>query len=395
MHLWKVAGALHKPEGIRLQAYVLKGQVNVFFLILRIDQDLEISRKTIEETKVFLSYESLQHLIYERQRAFVSYEAKHQLKFYFHVMKRLRSLRGVDRIDRGKNQLIKANGFILGVFVFKRVTYSEKFMNVFVWIIFNSTIKLVSFDESQVVTYNAEFVCGFMNCDYGTGSRSDNMVGSPHRFIIHWIVIFKNIQKVTEIVNIKDGVDRLFLGVRVVRLFVRKELSCFVNEVYDLRFVQVQQEKQRYDCRKCIALSAMKVTESKQSDILGKKESQRSSGGGPGGPLYIRGPPGLKWPPRFRSLFCLFVMKVVPGVEDVVFDGEFGGVGDEEVVVKEGVVVISSLLYMLTNSCLGGIMMSLIFLEGLDEEALVEFMVEWCEEDEDDDDRNEEDHLFN
>ncbi|GJX25648.1 ribonuclease H-like domain-containing protein [Tanacetum coccineum] len=61
---------------------------------------------------------------------------------------------------------------------------------------------------------------------------------------------------------------------------------------------------------------------------------------------------------------------------DVVFDGAFRGVGDEEVVVGEGVVVISSSLDMLTNNCLGGIMVSLIFLEGLDEEALVEFMVE-------------------
>nr|GEZ27764.1 hypothetical protein [Tanacetum cinerariifolium] len=65
------------------------------------------------------------------------------------------------------------------------------------------------------------------------------------------------------------------------------------------------------------------------------------------------------------------------------------GVGDEEVVVGEGVVVISSSLDMLTNSYLGGIMVSLIFLERLYEEALVEFMLEWCEEDEDDD-RNEE-----
>nr|GEV95691.1 hypothetical protein [Tanacetum cinerariifolium] len=48
--------------------------------------------------------------------------------------------------------------------------------------------------------------------------------------------------------------------------------------------------------------------------------------------------------------------------------------GDEEVVVGEGVVVISSSPDMLTNSCLGGIMVCLIFLEGLDEEALVEFM---------------------
>ncbi|GKB69079.1 hypothetical protein Tco_0930491, partial [Tanacetum coccineum] len=56
---------------------------------------------------------------------------------------------------------------------------------------------------------------------------------------------------------------------------------------------------------------------------------------------------------------------------DVVFDGAFGGVGDEEVVVGEGVVEISSSLDMLTNNCLGGIMVSLIFLEGLDEETLV------------------------
>ncbi|GKB79315.1 hypothetical protein Tco_0946210, partial [Tanacetum coccineum] len=60
----------------------------------------------------------------------------------------------------------------------------------------------------------------------------------------------------------------------------------------------------------------------------------------------------------------------------------------------EGVVVISSSLDMLTNSWLGGIMVSLILLEGLDEETLVEFMVEWYEEDEDDD-RSEKDDLFN
>ncbi|GJT36134.1 ribonuclease H-like domain-containing protein [Tanacetum coccineum] len=49
---------------------------------------------------------------------------------------------------------------------------------------------------------------------------------------------------------------------------------------------------------------------------------------------------------------------------------------------------------MLTNSCLGGIMVSLIFLEGLEEEALVEFMVELCEEDKDGR-KNEKDGLFN
>ncbi|GJZ20612.1 hypothetical protein Tco_0557202, partial [Tanacetum coccineum] len=62
---------------------------------------------------------------------------------------------------------------------------------------------------------------------------------------------------------------------------------------------------------------------------------------------------------------------------DGVFDGAFGGVGDEEVVVGEGVVVTSSSLEMLTNSCLEGIMVNLIFLKGFEEEALVEFMVDF------------------
>nr|GFA43796.1 hypothetical protein [Tanacetum cinerariifolium] len=57
------------------------------------------------------------------------------------------------------------------------------------------------------------------------------------------------------------------------------------------------------------------------------------------------------------------------------------GVGDEEVVVGEGSVVTSTSLEMLRSSCLGGIMVSLIFLEGLAEEALEELMVELFEED--------------
>ncbi|GJR09433.1 hypothetical protein Tco_0792085 [Tanacetum coccineum] len=66
--------------------------------------------------------------------------------------------------------------------------------------------------------------------------------------------------------------------------------------------------------------------------------------------------------------------EVVPKVDDVslvdgVFDSAFGGEGQEDVVMGEGVVVTSSSLEMLTNSFLGGIMVSLIFLEGLEEEA--------------------------
>ncbi|GJX97671.1 hypothetical protein Tco_0353469 [Tanacetum coccineum] len=58
------------------------------------------------------------------------------------------------------------------------------------------------------------------------------------------------------------------------------------------------------------------------------------------------------------------------------FDGAFGGVRDEEVVVGEGMVVTSSSLDMLTNNYSRGLS-DLIFLEeAIDEEALVEFMVE-------------------
>ncbi|GKA78412.1 hypothetical protein Tco_0784949 [Tanacetum coccineum] len=68
-----------------------------------------------------------------------------------------------------------------------------------------------------------------------------------------------------------------------------------------------------------------------------------------------------------KKVPCLVIRRV--------FDGAFGGVGVEEVVVGEGVVVTSSSLEMLTNSCLGGIMVNLIFLEGFEEEALVEWYV--------------------
>ncbi|GJT45529.1 hypothetical protein Tco_0954244 [Tanacetum coccineum] len=77
-----------------------------------------------------------------------------------------------------------------------------------------------------------------------------------------------------------------------------------------------------------------------------------------------------------------------------VFDGAFGGEGEKDVVMREGVVVTSSSLEMLRNSCLGGIMVILIFLEGLEEEALVKSMVGWFKEDEDDK-KSEKDGLFN
>nr|GEX65709.1 hypothetical protein [Tanacetum cinerariifolium] len=69
---------------------------------------------------------------------------------------------------------------------------------------FGSTIKLVSLDESQVVNFNGKLVCGFRNGDYGTESQSDNTVGSPHGFIIHWIIISKNIKEVMEVIDVEN-----------------------------------------------------------------------------------------------------------------------------------------------------------------------------------------------
>nr|GEY91986.1 hypothetical protein [Tanacetum cinerariifolium] len=66
--------------------------------------------------------------------------------------------------------------------------------------------------------------------------------------------------------------------------------------------------------------------------------------------------------------------QVVPKVDDIslvdgVFDGAFGGDREKDFVMGEVVVVESSSLEMLTKSCLGGMMDSLILLEGLEEEA--------------------------
>ncbi|GKF11318.1 hypothetical protein Tco_0049244, partial [Tanacetum coccineum] len=66
--------------------------------------------------------------------------------------------------------------------------------------------------------------------------------------------------------------------------------------------------------------------------------------------------------------------EVVPKVDGVslvdgVFDGAFVGFREDDIVMGKGVVVESSSLEMLTKSCLGGMMVSLIFLEGLEEEA--------------------------
>ncbi|GKD41271.1 hypothetical protein Tco_1261478 [Tanacetum coccineum] len=84
---------------------------------------------------------------------------------------------------------------------------------------------------------------------------------------------------------------------------------------------------------------------------------------------------------NFKVEFSLKVLEeeVVSKVDDVslvngVFDGAFSGDGEEDFVIGEGVVVSSSSLKRSTKSCLRGIMVSLIFLEGLEEEACVDAM---------------------
>ncbi|GKB96061.1 hypothetical protein Tco_0982198 [Tanacetum coccineum] len=78
----------------------------------------------------------------------------------------------------------------------------------------------------------------------------------------------------------------------------------------------------------------------------------------------------------FRVELGVMVLEeeVVPKVEEVslvdgFFDGAFSGDGEEDVVKGEGVVVTSLSLEMLTKSYLSGMVVSLIFLEGLEEEA--------------------------
>nr|GEV03436.1 hypothetical protein [Tanacetum cinerariifolium] len=120
--------------------------------------------------------------------------------------------------DREKHH--QADNFILGVSIFKHITYSEEFVNVFVRIGFDSSIELVSFDEIQVVTFNSEFVCGFRNGNCRTESQSNNTVGSPHGFIIHRIDILKGNEKVTEVIDIENWrIDNSRILRRIISLF--------------------------------------------------------------------------------------------------------------------------------------------------------------------------------
>ncbi|GJQ96290.1 hypothetical protein Tco_0007429 [Tanacetum coccineum] len=76
---------------------------------------------------------------------------------------------------------------------FKLQTYTEKFVDVFVRINFGATIKLVTFDKGQMISFYCKFIGSFGNCDCWTMNRGNDAVGRPYGFIVcvsHWIVEF-------------------------------------------------------------------------------------------------------------------------------------------------------------------------------------------------------------
>ncbi|GJX38071.1 hypothetical protein Tco_0251374 [Tanacetum coccineum] len=75
-------------------------------------------------------------------------------------------------------------------------------------------------------------------------------------------------------------------------------------------------------------------------------------------------------------------------------DSAFSRDEEEDFLMGEGVVMSSSSLEMLTKICLGGMMISLIFLEGLEDEALVQAMKEIYEEDGNDKKNVEDEYLI-
>ncbi|GJU57065.1 hypothetical protein Tco_1234831 [Tanacetum coccineum] len=85
-----------------------------------------------------------------------------------------------------------------------------------------------------------ECVSKCQNGDYGIESQSDNTVGNPHWFVIHGIVISKNIKKVTKEINVENLARRQLSVVEVDCFFVRMEVFCFIDEVFDSEYVQVQ-----------------------------------------------------------------------------------------------------------------------------------------------------------
>ncbi|GJR33108.1 hypothetical protein Tco_1109340 [Tanacetum coccineum] len=100
-----------------------------------------------------------------------------------------------------------------------------------------------------------------------SGVGATTPVGNPHGFIIHWVVIFKNIKKVMEIVDIKNGVrsgsDNGSTSSELeARVCIQGELLDDLENVF---------RKKTFDYRKCNALSTTRVTASKHIDFYEEK----------------------------------------------------------------------------------------------------------------------------
>nr|GFA82545.1 hypothetical protein [Tanacetum cinerariifolium] len=79
---------------------------------------------------------------------------------------------------------------------------------------------MISFDESQVVTFNSKFVCDFRNGDCKTKSQIDNTVSSLHRFVINGIEVLKNNKKVKEVIDVENRrIDNSWMLRWIVSLF--------------------------------------------------------------------------------------------------------------------------------------------------------------------------------
>nr|GEX13839.1 hypothetical protein [Tanacetum cinerariifolium] len=134
---------------------------------------------------------------------------KHRLEIFFMLRKGLDFSEESIKKSWGKNQLMKvvrSSSYVLIVPSFSSsshvfVSPESDRGNI---ISFDSNIELVSFDKSQVVTFNGKFVYGFKNGDCRIESQSNNMVDSPHGFIIYGIKVLKGKEKVTKVKDIQE-----------------------------------------------------------------------------------------------------------------------------------------------------------------------------------------------
>ncbi|GJW30786.1 hypothetical protein Tco_0047661 [Tanacetum coccineum] len=113
-----------------------------------------------------------------------------------------------------KGNIIRRTALFLRVSVFEHIADSEEFVNVFVRISFGSAIKL--------------------------GVGADNWSEPTWVNSSTWIEIFENHEKVTELVDVENW---RIINSRVLRWVVsliERKLFCFVDEVFDSEYVQVQ-----------------------------------------------------------------------------------------------------------------------------------------------------------